>query len=69
MGGQNRFQQPYGLLIYKPLRQRGKRGDITPLPHGGGAQAKFSKDHLMILTDLPSITDVNIGKVFRGDVS
>ena len=39
-------------FIYKLLRQRRERGDIAPLPHGGGAQAKLNKDHLMILTDL-----------------
>jgi transposase len=39
-------------FIYKLLRQRRERGDISPLPHGGGAQAKLNEDHLMILTDL-----------------
>src|SRR5215831_4176919 len=39
-------------FIYKLLRQKRERGDIAPLPHGGGAQAKLNEDHLMILTDL-----------------
>jgi transposase len=39
-------------FIHKLLRQRRERGDIGPLPHGGGAQAKLNEDHLMILTDL-----------------
>jgi hypothetical protein len=68
MGSQNRFQQHYGLLFYRHPRQRGKGGDITPIPHGGGAQTKLSEDHLMILTNIPSITDVKIGKVFHRDL-
>src|SRR5262249_29086605 len=39
-------------FIYKLLRQRRERGDIAPLPHGGGAQATLNEDHLMLLTDL-----------------
>lgn len=39
-------------FIYKLLRQKRERGDIAPLPHGGGAVAKLNEDHLMILTDL-----------------
>src|SRR5215468_5617117 len=39
-------------FIYKLLRRRRERGDIAPLPRGGGAQAKLNEDHLMILTDL-----------------
>jgi transposase len=36
----------------KLLRQKRQIGDIAPQPHGGGAEAKLNKDHLMILTDL-----------------
>ncbi len=39
-------------FIYKLLRQKRERGDLAPLPHGGGAQAKLNEDNLMILTDL-----------------
>jgi transposase len=39
-------------FIYKLLRQKRERGDIAPLPHGGGAEAKLSKEHLQILADL-----------------
>lgn len=39
-------------FIYKMLRQKRKCGNIAPLPHGGGAEAKLNEDHLMILTDL-----------------
>ena len=33
-------------FIYKLLRQKRERGDIAPLPHGGGAHAKLSGDQL-----------------------
>src|SRR5215467_8613213 len=47
-------------FIYKLLRQRRERGDIGPLPHGGGAQVTLNEDHLMILTDLVAQTSVPI---------
>lgn len=39
-------------FIYKLLRQKRDRGDIAPLPHGGGADAKLEEQHLTILSDL-----------------
>lgn len=39
-------------FIYKLLRQKRERGDIAPLPHGGGAEAILKEEHLMLLTDL-----------------
>lgn len=39
-------------FVYKLLRQKRQRGDIAPLPHGGGAEAKLNEDQLMVLTDL-----------------
>jgi len=33
-------------FIYKLLRQKRDRGDIAPLPHGGGASALLTPDHL-----------------------
>lgn len=39
-------------FVFKLLRQKRQRGDIAPLPRGGGAQAKLNEDHLMILTEL-----------------
>jgi len=39
-------------FVYKLLRQKRERGDIAPLPHGGGAHAKLNEDQLMILSDL-----------------
>src|SRR2546426_7696807 len=43
-------------FIYKLLRQRRERGDIAPLPHGGGAHAKLSADQLRQLPDLVAAT-------------
>jgi transposase len=39
-------------FIYKLLRQKRERGDIAPLPHGGGAEAILKQEHLQLLTDL-----------------
>jgi transposase len=39
-------------FVYKLLRQKQQRGDIAPLPHGGGAIAKLNDDQLKILSDL-----------------
>lgn len=39
-------------FVHKLLRQKRERGDIAPLPHGGGAAAILKEDHLMILTEL-----------------
>src|SRR5215813_12074296 len=38
--------------IYKLLRQRRETGSLTPLPRGGGAQAKLSEEHLLMLAEL-----------------
>ena len=39
-------------FLYKLLRQKRERGDIAPLPHGGGARAKLSEEQLRELPDL-----------------
>lgn len=39
-------------FIYKLLRQKRERGDIAPLPHGGGASAKLTETDLLTLIDL-----------------
>ena len=39
-------------FIYKLLRQKRERGDIAPLPHGGGAEAKLNEEHLNLLSEL-----------------
>ncbi len=43
-------------FIYKLLRQKRDRGDIAPLPHGGGASALLTQDHLLKLTNLVATT-------------
>ena len=43
-------------FIYKLLRQKRERGDIAPLPHGGGAPAKLSGDQLQQLPTLVAAT-------------
>lgn len=43
-------------FIYKLLRQQRERGDIAPLPHGGGAEAKLKEHHLAILSELVAQT-------------
>ena len=32
-------------FLYKLLRQKRERGDLAPLPHGGGAQAKLTAEN------------------------
>jgi putative transposase len=39
-------------FVHKLLRQKRERGDIAPLPHGGGVATILNEDHLMILTEL-----------------
>ena len=43
-------------FIYKLLRQKRERGDIAPLPHGGGASAKLTEARLETLYDLVAKT-------------
>ena len=39
-------------FVHKLLRQKRERGDIAPLPHGGGQESILKEDHLVILTKL-----------------
>lgn len=43
-------------FIYKLLRQKRERGDLAPLPHGGGAAAKLTAERLDTLYDLVAQT-------------
>ncbi|MEJ7709307.1 MAG: IS630 transposase-related protein [Pyrinomonadaceae bacterium] len=43
-------------FIYKLLRQKRDRGDLAPLPHGGGASAILTQDHRLELTALVANT-------------
>ena len=54
IGSKRKIAQLFGVhesFVYKLLRQKRERGDIAPLPHGGGATAKLTEQHLMKLTD------------------
>lgn len=49
IGSKRKIAEWFGVhesFIYKLLRQKRERGDIAPLPHGGGAHAKLSQDQL-----------------------
>lgn len=55
MGSKRQIAGLFGVhesFIYKLLRQKRERGDIAPLPHGGGAQAKLSKEQQQVLPAL-----------------
>ena len=59
VGSKRKIADLFGVhesFIYKLLRQKRERGDIAPLPHGGGAHAKLSEDHLRQLPDLVAAT-------------
>ncbi len=59
IGSKRKIADLFGVhesFIYKLLRQKRDRGDIAPLPHGGGARAKLSEDQLMQLPDLVAAT-------------
>jgi transposase len=43
-------------FVHKLLRQKRQRGDIAPLPHGGGATAILNQDHLLTLTELVALS-------------
>ena len=43
-------------FIYKLLRQQRERGDLAPLPHGGGANAKLTAANRTVLFDLVAAT-------------
>jgi transposase len=38
--------------VYKLLKQRQERGDLSPLPHGGGARSKMSEEKKWKVVDL-----------------
>jgi transposase len=46
--------------IYKLLKQRHERGDLSPLPHGGGAHAKLSEEKkrqvVALVAKVPDVT-------------
>lgn len=50
------FFSVHESFIYKLLRQQRERGDIAPLPHGGGASAKLTEERLETLYGLVART-------------
>ena len=57
VGSKRKIADLFGVhesFIYKLLRQKREQGDIAPLPHGGGAQAKLSEEQRQVLPDLVS---------------
>ncbi len=56
-------------FIYKLLRQRRERGNIAPLPHGGGAQPKLTETHAQTLAGLsaahPDATLAELSELLR----
>jgi transposase len=53
--GKRKIAELFGVhesFIYKLLRQIRERGDIAPLPHGGGANPKLTEPHLQTLVGL-----------------
>jgi transposase len=45
VGSKREIARVFGVqesFLYKLLRQQRERGDLAPLPHGGGAQAKLN---------------------------
>ncbi len=59
IGSKRKIADLFGVhesFIYKLLRQKRDRGDIAPLPHGGGAHAKLSEDQLRQLPDWVAAT-------------
>lgn len=59
VGSKRKIAELFGVhesFIYKLLRQKRDRGDIAPLPHGGGAHAKLSADQLRQLPEVVAAT-------------
>jgi transposase len=55
VGSKRKIADLFGVhesFIYKLLRQKRERGDIAPLPHGGGARAKLLAEQRQVLPDL-----------------
>jgi transposase len=56
-------------FIYKLLRQKRERGDLAPLPHGGGARAKLTEPARVLLAELvgqtPDATLAELGEELK----
>ncbi len=61
-----KFFAVHESFIYKLLRQKRERGDLAPLPHGGGASPKLTASDLPILYDLVAATpDATLAELRR----
>ncbi len=60
-------------FIYKLLRQRRETGDLSPLPHGGGATAKLDDAKLNVLdqlvTEFPDATLEELRQLLKKKIS
>lgn len=60
VGSKREIARVFGMhesFLYKRLRQQRERGDLAPLPHGGGVQAKGTEPHYESNTHLPRRSD------------
>jgi transposase len=55
-------------FLYKLLRQQRDRGDLAPLPHGGGAEAKLAAEQLPHLAALVAATPDATLEELRGQL-
>ena len=55
--------------IYKLLKQRHERGEVFPLPHGGGAHAKLSaeqkKQVVALVAKVPDVTVAELREAIK----
>jgi transposase len=50
--------------VFKLLQLRAERGDLSPLPHGGGARSKLSEEQKLKVVDFVAAKpDVTIGEL------
>jgi transposase len=59
MSSKRKIAEWFGVhesFLYKLLRQKRDRGDLAPLPHGGGAEAKLAAEQLPALSALVAAT-------------
>src|SRR5262245_4030686 len=54
--------------IYKLLKQRQERGDLSPLPHGGGARPKLSEEKKeKVVALVAKVPDATLAEL-RGEI-
>jgi len=63
MSSKRKIAELFGVhesFLYKLLRQKRDRGDLAPLPHGGGAEAKLAAEQLPSLSALVAATPMSL---------